>query len=158
MAGRADALKSGAVVVGGEREGVTLAGDRTKTSASFVSETLSAGVPGGAAAGNGDARALGRTPREASCAQALAGLAVVVGNAFRWHVVAGVGCRAPGGSGAEGQASAAVVVGRTTRGDCDTLLAESAPALSGRADAQRSQAVVAGRCRAVGRNVVARVG
>ena len=80
----------------------------------------------GATAGNGDATALGSTPREAVLTDAVS--TVVMGEGtFSGNVRAGVGRRAPGSSGFESQTGTAVVMGGATAGDVDTLFLDLTP-------------------------------
>ena len=72
------------------------------------------------------------------------------------NVVAIVGLWAQTGSGLEGQACSAVVVGLTTRGGFYAGLLSSTPGEAGRASASASDAVMAGRT--FGGNVIASVG
>ena len=89
-------------------------------------------------------------------ADTFTGLTVVVVGASGGDVVASVGQSTPAGSGLEGDAFGAVVVGQTTRRNLDASELGDAPNVVSRAQALKGLAVVAGGTS--GRNVVTVVG
>ena len=135
MADRADAEAGLTVVVVRTSCGDVVAGvgGSAEAGSGVESQALAASVVSGATRGDGNAGKLSGTPRVASLAHALSGLAVVVVGASCGDVVAGVGKRAPAGSGLEGDASTAVVVGQTTRRNGDASELSDAPNRSSRA-------------------------
>lgn len=90
--GRANALSSGAVVIG-NTQGHLIARvvDCAPAESGDEGEAQAAVVVGDAAAGYGDAGAACGAPGLAAWADALAGLAVVVIWALFWDLIAGVG-------------------------------------------------------------------
>ena len=161
LAGRADALQSLAVVIGGkravDREGVAGVSGRAPAGSGVEGQASSATIVCRAARGDLDALLLGEAPTEAGRAGALQGLAVVVGGvgAVGRDVIAGAGETAPSSVGSEGQTSAAVVVGEAAGRYDDAFPLGGAPGLAGGAGALQSCAVVVRGQRAVGGEGVA---
>lgn len=115
----ADASTSGAVVVVRASCGdiIALVGSRAPSRAWVESEAVAASVAGQAAAGNGNtAVGLGAVSGSGPGTNALTSGAVVLVWAVG-QVVARVSGRAPGSSGVEGQATAAVVISGAARRD-----------------------------------------
>ena len=146
LAGGADAGAGLTVVVGrgGAIGGdvVTSVGQGAEAGVGNEGQTGAAVVVGGATRRDTNASSLGRTPGESGVANTKAGLTVVVVRALGGDIVASVGKGAPVGTGVEGSATSAAVVGGATRGDGDARTGGSAPGLAGRADTGSGDAVV----------------
>jgi hypothetical protein len=158
----AQASAGGAVVEDGAGRGNVIAsvGLSAPSGSSVKGRASSAVVVGSTASGNGDAGLLGLAPRETSGADALTGLAVVVGRngAVGGDVVASVGQSTPSSSNLEISADSAAVVVVAARRNDNARLGVQTPGLASGANALTGLTVVVSGSRAVSRDVVASVG